>query len=159
MAWVHFLSSPADSTKVFEAWLREIARQHKTFAVKTVRHDGDRADFGNTTFKNLLKKYDIISEQAGTSTDNAKVERRIGVATTDSLTNMAWCHGPRGWWSYSTACSVTTRNLNPTPTNPGHMSPYEYAYGHKPDYSILVPFGCLAFTVVDNKDMKGQNQL
>ena len=36
------------------------------------------------------------------------------------------------------------------------MSPYECAYKRRPDYSMLVPFGCLAFAVVDNKKMCGK---
>ena len=126
--------------------------------VKTVRHDGGRGDFGNKNFENLLKKHNITREKTGgTSTGNAKCERRIGIATTDSLINMSWCHGPRGWWSFSIKYGVVTRNLMPTPKNPGHMSPYEYAYNRKPKYEMLVPFGCLAFAVVSNMDKNGKN--
>ena len=122
-----------------------------------MRHDGGRADYGNQHFKRLLKKYDIIDEETtGASTGNAKVERRIGIAKSDSLTNMSWSHTPRGWWTYSTKYSVVTRNLLPTSTNPGHMSPYEFVYDRRPDYSILVPFDCLAFVDVDNKKRKGK---
>ena len=117
--WVRCLVSIADCNKVMEKWFRNVAKQHISFRVKTVRHDGGRADFGNKAFGRLLEKYSITREQTGgTSTGNAKVERRIGIATTDSLTNMSWCHGPRGWWSYSTRYSVTTRNMTPTATNP-----------------------------------------
>ena len=155
--WVRFLKKPSEAKQTFEEWLREIPKQHITHAVKTVRHDGGRADFGNTNFGKMLAKYDITNETTtGASTGNGKVERRIGIATTDSMTCMLWCHGPRGWWSHSTKYSVINRNLLPSTTNPGHMSPYEYAYNRKPDYSMLVPFGCLAFVVVDNKDMNGK---
>ena len=69
---------------------------------------------------------------------------------------MVWCHGPRNWWSFPIKYGVTTRNLMPTPTNPGHQSPYEYVYNRKPNYAILVPFGCLAFALVSNIDMNGK---
>ena len=156
-SWVYFLFSTADSTKTFEEWLREVPKQHRHFTVKTVRHDGGRGDFGNKAFAKLLKKYDITREKTGgTSTGNAKCERRIGIATTDCLVNMSWCNGPRGWWSFSIKYGVITRNLMPTPTNPGHQSPYEYAYNRKPNYDMLVPFGCLAFAVVSNIDKNGK---
>ena len=155
--WVRCLVSIVDSNKETEKWLRTVPKQHLSFRVKTIRHDGGRADFGNKAFERLLEKYNITREQTGgTSTGNAKVERRIGIATADSLTNMSWCHGPRGWWSHSTRYSVTTRNMAPTATNPGHMSPYECAYNKKPNYAMLVPFGCLAFAFVDNKKMHGK---
>ena len=73
----------------------KVPKQHMTKTVKTVRHDGGPADFGNKAFNNMLKKYDITDEPtSGASTGNAKAERRIGVGKTDSLTIMAWCHGP-----------------------------------------------------------------
>lgn len=157
MTWVRFLTSPTEGKTKFEEWLREVPKQHVTHAVKAVRHDAGRADFGNKAFKKILTKYGITDEvTSGASTGNAKVERRIGVGTTDSLTNMAWCQGPRNWWTFSIDYGVTTRNLIPTSTNPGHMSPYECAYQRKPNYSMLVPFGCLAFAVMDNKDMGGK---
>ena len=155
--WVRFLTTTSDSVKAYEKWLREVPKQHHTFVVKTTRHDGGRGDFGNKAFAKLLKKYDITKEQTGgTSTGNAKVERRIGISTSDSLTIMSWCRGPRNWWSHSIRYGVTTRNLAPTATNPGHMSPYESAYQRKPDYAMLVPFGCLAFALVENKKMNGK---
>ena len=49
-SWVYFLFSTADSTKIFEEWLREVPKQHRHFTVKTVRHDGRRGDFGNKAF-------------------------------------------------------------------------------------------------------------
>ena len=155
--WVFMLSSPADSTKIFEKWLRTTPKQHRNFTVQTVRHDGGRGYFGNEAFAKLLRNYDITREKTGgTSTGNAKAERRIGIATTDSMVNMSWCQGPRGWWSYSIKYGVTTRNLIPTPTNPGHMSPYEYSYDRQPNYSMLTPFGCLAFAVIANIDKNGK---
>ena len=127
--WLHLLVSPTEAKTQFEDWLRTIPKQQSTHKVDSVRHDGGRADFDNKAFTTLLKKYNITDQPTGvTSTGNAKVERRIGIAKTDSLTNMAWWHGPRGWWSHSIKYSVTTRNLLPTPTNPDHMSPYEYEY-------------------------------
>jgi hypothetical protein len=155
--WVVFLKSTAEAKVNFEECLHKVPKQHLTKTVKTVRHDGGPTDFGNKAFRNMLKKYDITDEPtSGASTGNAKVERRIGVGKTDSLTIMAWCHGPRGWWSYSIKYSVTTRNLTPTPINPGHMSPYERAYNRKPNYDMLVPFGCLAFVNIENKSMNGK---
>ena len=115
---------------------------HRSHVVYTVRHDGGRADFGNKAFAALLRKYDITPERTGgTSTGNAKVERRIGIATTDSLTNMSWCQGPRGWWSFPIRYAVVTRNLLPTSTNPGYLSPYECAYDKAPNMGMLAPFG------------------
>ena len=155
--WVSFLHSPADSKKCFEEWLRVYCKQHRTFKVKALRHDGGKADFGNNAFKKLLEKYEITREQTGgTSTNNSKAERGIGVTTTDSNTNMIWCQGPRTWWSWSISYAVTTRNLLPTSTNPGHMSPYEYAFSRKPNYSMLVPFGCLAYAVVKTSNKCGK---
>lgn len=155
--WVRFLVSTAESTKEVEMWLREVPKQHLTYAVSTMRHDGGRGDFGNTTFEKLLRKYSITREKTtGASTNNSKVERRIGVATTDSLTQMSWCHGPRNWWTYSIGYSIVNRNMLPTPTNPGHLSPYEFAYDRSPDMSMLVPFGCLAYVAIDNKARKGK---
>ena len=155
--WALFLVTTSDSVKKFERWLKDVAKQHKTFVVKTCRHDGGRGDFGNKAFGKLLRKYDITREQtSGTSTNNAKVERRIGISTADSLTIMIWSQAPRNWWSCAIRYGVVTRNLTPTTTNPGRMSPYEAAYQRKPDYNMLVPFGCLAFAVVENKNMNGK---
>ena len=154
--WIRFLFSTADSTKSVEAWLREVPKQHLTFKVKTMRHDKGRGDFGNKAFEKMLKKYSITPENTATSTGNAKCERRIGIAHTDSITNMSWCQGPRNWWSFSKRYSVTTRNLMPSKTNSGHLSPYEAAYGRQPNLAMLVPFGCLAYATVANINRGGK---
>ena len=102
-----------------------VPKQHLTYKVNTLRHDGGRADFGNKAFEKLLHKYSITREKTtGASTGNVKAERRIGVSSTDSLTEVSSSHGPRNWWSYSMAYSVVTRTN--TPTNARRTCPCLY---------------------------------
>ena len=144
-AWIYLLRSPTEAAQAFEIFLRDIARQHLTKRVKSFKSDQGPSDFGNAKFKHLLRKYDITCiETGGSSTHNSKVERRIGLAQTDTLKYMSWAAAPRIWWGHSSEYSVVTRNLIPLPTNPGFASPYESAYNRAPDRSLQQPFGCLA---------------
>ena len=144
--WLYLLKSPTESTKEFEKFLRDIPKQHLTKTVKTFKADHGPADFGNSSFEHLLRKYSITRlPTGGSSTHNSKAERRIGLVQTDVLTCMSWANAPRIWWGHCAQYCATTRNLIPLPTNAAFKSPYETAYNKPPDRSMQQPFGCLAF--------------
>ena len=125
-------------------------RQKRTHVVRT---DAGPADFGNENFKTVLDAHDIAHEMsAGSSTHNARAERRISTTTDDCLANLKWADAPRTWWAYAVAHGITTRNLMPCKSNAGWNSPYEEATGKSPDLDFLQPFGCLVFILVARKD-------
>lgn len=155
-AWVKLLKSLTEVAREFEIFLREI-KQHTKKPIKRFKADHGPADFGNLNFTNLLKKYDIERHSTGgSSTHNPKAERRIGLLQTDILKYMSWACAPRVWWGYCSKYAVTTRNLIPIPTNPGHESPYEAAYNRAPDRSLQQPFGCLVYANVPRIDRHGK---
>ena len=157
LGWLYLLRSPTEAAAVFEKFLRDVARQHLTKRVKTFKSDQGPSDFGNTRFKNLLRKYDITPiETGGSSTHNSKVERRIGLVQTDVLKYMSWASSPRIWWGHCSKYAMTTRNLIPIPTNPGFTCPYEAAYNRAPDRSFQQPFGCLALVNIPRHERGGK---
>ena len=154
--WLRLLKTLSDTTPIFEEFLRSV-RQHLKKPIKRFRSDYGPADFGNLSFSNLLKKYDIIREPTGgSSTHNTRAERRIGIVETDVLTFMSWACAPRIWWGYCARYSVTTRNLIPVATNAGFKSPYEAAYNRQPDRSFQQPFGCLVYVNVPTINRDGK---
>ncbi len=154
--WVKFLKALTDSASKFSDFLKDM-QQVRKMRTHVVRTDAGPADFANPNFQSVLDEHNIAHEMsAGSSTHNARAERRISTTTDDCLANLKWADAPRTWWAYAVAHGVTTRNLMPCKSNTGWNSPYEEATGRAADLAILQPFGCLVFILVARRERQGK---
>lgn len=81
----------------------------------------------------------------------------MGVAQSDLRIHMSWAMAPIIWWPYGLTYGITTRNLLPTKTNPGHVFPFELAHQQAPKRDVLEPFGYLLVAHIDPIDRRGKN--
>jgi hypothetical protein len=122
--------------------------------VQVVRSDNEGA-FVSVEMKDLMGKAGTVSEATArnSSWQNGPAERRI--QTLDRMVGpmMAHAHAPSGFWGECVHNANFTNNRLPTTSLKGR-SPYEARTGKLPDASKLRVFGCLAWAIVPDTQLR-----
>jgi len=108
--------------------------------VKHWRTDGGTENT-NAQMADLFRTHGIEHELScpGTSHQNGKAERHIGILFSTMRTLLSDARLPPSLWAEAMCCAVYVHNRTPGPSGP---SPFELRYGRPPVVSHLRPFGC-----------------
>ncbi|KAM0038591.1 putative RNA-directed DNA polymerase [Helianthus debilis subsp. tardiflorus] len=140
--WWFPLKRKSDVFATFKQFVTMAERQFST-KLKTVQSDWG-GEFRNMS--SFLTSIGIIHRLScpHTSEQNGIVERRHRHVVETGLTLMSQAHVPQRFWHYAFETAVYLINRMPSRTQ-STISPFEYLFKRRPDFSFLRVFGCLCF--------------
>lgn len=115
--------------------------------IKSFRTDNG-IEFINKKVKDLFDQLGIVHQRTCiyTPQQNGIVKRRHKTLLESARAMMFQSSVPLKFWPYSILTSTWMLNRLPSRVL-GWKSPFELLFGKTPDYTMLRPFGCLAYTV------------
>ena len=128
--------------------------QRGDHAVKFLRSDSG-TEFLNSRMDSLLRLHDIKRERTcrGTSFQNGKAERTIGVLFAKIRTLLFDAKLPTVFWAEAFACAVYMHNRTPGSTG---VSPFQSRHKCRPKISHLRPFGTGCCINIPTQQRKGK---
>ncbi|KAI7966516.1 hypothetical protein MJO29_002264 [Puccinia striiformis f. sp. tritici] len=148
--FIYPMRCKSDTFRNFQIFLAQ-AKTHTNLRLKMVVSDNG-GEFCNKQFAQFYQEKGIqhLTSAPYTPQQNPMAERgnRTTVEKTRALLMTSGL--PLEWWGEAVQLSVFLENRSPD-SSIGFLSPFEKWHGHKPDLSLLVPFGCRAILFEERK--------
>lgn len=142
--WTHFIKFKSDVVLVVQKFVQYVETKFNA-KVLCVRSDNAK-ELTEGPMKQYYDSKGIFHETSCSNTpqQNGVVERKHRHLLETARALFFQAKLPPKFWGESILCA--TFLLNRTPLKPLHFrTPYEVLHKHKPDLSLLKPFGCLCY--------------
>jgi hypothetical protein len=156
--WATPISGGSHTYNVIKHIIQVELHQRSEHAVHFFRSDGG-GDLCSARMDRLLRRHSIAREKtcAGTSHQNGKAERYIGVLFAMIRTFLHDSRLPPKFWSEALCAAAYVHNRLPLTGRADGKSPYELRYGKAPDIAGLRPFGAGCTVALQKRQLQGKH--
>ena len=155
--WAHPLRTISDTYAVIKHVIEVELHQRQEHKILYIRSDGG-PDYP-AKYDELLQHHGIKKELTcpGTSYQNGKAERYIGVLFDTLRTMLHDSRLPQRFWAEGFCCAAYVHNRMPLTQDKNGKSPFELRYGKQPDLAFLRPFGVTCTVCLQQRQLRGKH--